>query len=86
MSIFLSYFLADFKTYNCIYFLESVKKRICYKKVGSPKILEAIGFNLPNHFNLNKNSKVDIVFNLREDNWNGNRRIQLRIIDLKISD
>jgi single-stranded-DNA-specific exonuclease len=52
---------------------------------GAPKILEAIGFNFPNHFNLVRGNKVDIAFNLEQDNWNGNQKIQLKMLDLKLA-
>jgi single-stranded-DNA-specific exonuclease len=52
---------------------------------GTPKILEAIGFNFSNHLNLTKGNKVDVVFNLEQDNWNGNQKIQLKMLDLKLS-
>lgn len=52
---------------------------------GTPKIFEAIGFNLTNGFShLKKGDKIDIVFTISEDNWNGNRKIQLKLIDIKI--
>lgn len=50
----------------------------------SPKIFEAIGFNLNEKFNhLKMGDKVNIVFNLQTDSWNGNKKIQLKLIDLK---
>ncbi|MFH0969108.1 MAG: single-stranded-DNA-specific exonuclease RecJ [Patescibacteria group bacterium] len=53
---------------------------------GTPKIFEAIGFNLTNGFSrLKTGDKIDIVFNISEDNWNGNKKIQLKIVDLKIN-
>ncbi len=52
---------------------------------GTPKIFESIGFNLTNGFShLQKGDKVDIVFNICEDEWNGNKKIQLKLIDIKI--
>ncbi len=52
----------------------------------SPKIFEAIGFGLNEKFNyLKAGNRVDAVFNLQLDNWNGNKKIQLKLIDLKIS-
>ncbi|MFA5777015.1 MAG: single-stranded-DNA-specific exonuclease RecJ [Parcubacteria group bacterium] len=52
---------------------------------GTPKIFEAIGFNLTNGFShLKKGDKIDTVFTICEDNWNGNKKIQLKLIDLKI--
>lgn len=51
----------------------------------TPKIFEAIGFNLSDKFkNIKQSDTVDIVFNLCQDEWNGNKKIQLRIVDLKI--
>jgi single-stranded-DNA-specific exonuclease len=51
---------------------------------GSPKIFDSIGFGLAEKFsNLNVNDNIDIVFSLAEDEWNGNKKIQLKILDLK---
>jgi single-stranded-DNA-specific exonuclease len=56
-------------------------------KQGSPKILESIGFGLGEKFpELQKNNTVDVVFNLQQDEWNGNKKMQLNLIDLKITD
>ena len=53
---------------------------------GSPKIFDAIGFGFGEKFpDLMPGSVVDIVFNLQEDEWNGNKKIQLKLIDLKTS-
>ncbi len=52
---------------------------------GTPKIFEAIGFNLTNGFShLKKGDKVDIIFTISEDKWNGNKKIQLKLTDIKI--
>jgi len=51
---------------------------------GSPKIFEAIGFRLGSKFpDLKEHDKIDIAFNLQEDEWNGNKKMQMRLIDLK---
>lgn len=53
---------------------------------NTPKIFEAIGFNLTNGFShLKRGDKIDVVFNISIDSWNGNKKIQLRLIDLKIN-
>jgi len=53
----------------------------------SPKIFDGIGFSLVNKFpNLKKNDKMDVVFTLSEDEWNGNKKIQLKLIDLRLID
>lgn len=52
---------------------------------GSPRIFEAIGFSVPEEFRrLKQGDKVDIAFNLGQDEWNGSKKLQLKIIDLKI--
>lgn len=53
---------------------------------GTPKIFEAIGFNMTNGFShLKIGDKADFVFTIYEDSWNGNRKIQLKLVDLKIN-
>jgi single-stranded-DNA-specific exonuclease len=53
---------------------------------GSPKIFEAIGFSLAERFSeLKIGDNIDIVANIREDEWNGNHKIQLILIDLRPS-
>lgn len=55
-------------------------------KDASPKIFDAIGFGLGDKFpNLKNGDSLDIVFNLQEDEWNGNKKIQLKLIDLRIN-
>lgn len=52
---------------------------------GTPKIFEAIGFNMTNGFShLQVGDKADFVFTIYEDNWNGNKKIQLKLIDLRL--
>ena len=54
---------------------------------GSPKIFDAIGFSLAEKFpNIKKDDKIDIAFNLEEDEWNASKKIQLKLIDLKIAE
>ncbi len=54
-------------------------------EAGSPKIFDAIGFSMAQKFpDLKKDDKIEIVFNLEEDEWNGNKKMQFRLIDLKI--
>lgn len=54
-------------------------------KEKSPKVFDAIGFGLGEKFsNLKNGDSIDIVFNLQEDEWNGNKKIQLKLVDLKL--
>jgi single-stranded-DNA-specific exonuclease len=49
-------------------------------------IMDGIGFGLAEKFNLlQPNVPLDVVFTLDENEWQGNKKIQLRVIDLKIS-
>lgn len=52
---------------------------------GGPKIFDSIGFGFGDRFpNIKKGDKIDIVFNLKEDSWNGSKKIQFNLIDLRI--
>ncbi len=45
---------------------------------------EAIGFNLLDQFSeLKIGDKIDLVYNLQVNNWNGNQNLQLKIVDLR---
>lgn len=51
---------------------------------GSPKIFDSIGFGFGAKFpDLKQDDIIDAVFNLCEDSWNGSKKIQLKLIDLK---
>jgi len=52
---------------------------------GSPKIFEAISFNgYEKYLKILQDDKIDIACNVQKDEWNGNKKIQLTLIDLKI--
>jgi single-stranded-DNA-specific exonuclease len=52
---------------------------------GSPKIFDAICFGRGEEFcEIKKGDKIDIACNLNQDEWNGNKKIQLKVVDLKI--
>ena len=64
----------------------STKKHLKFllKTSNNSSIWEAIAFSLASKFpNLTKGDKIDIAFNLQENEWNGQKKIQLNIIDLK---
>ncbi len=64
----------------------STKKHLKFllKTSNNSSIWEAIAFSLASKFpNLKKGDKIDIAFNLQENEWNGQKKIQLNIIDLK---
>ncbi len=58
--------------------------KLSLRSQTSPKIFESIGFGLgENLLDLKVGDAVDIVFNLQEDEWNGNKKMQLNLVDLK---
>ena len=75
-------------------FLEEVKmvgngskhlKMTVREENGSPKMFDAIAFGFGGKFSeLKKGNKVELVFNLEEDEWNGNKKIQMKVIDMKM--
>ncbi|MBX3240170.1 MAG: single-stranded-DNA-specific exonuclease RecJ [Chitinophagaceae bacterium] len=49
-------------------------------------VMHGIGFNLSEKFELLKNRQsIDIVFTIDENEWNGEKNLQLKVIDLAIS-
>ena len=49
-------------------------------------VFTGIGFKMADKFHLlEMKSPVDIVFKIDENEWNGNKTLQLRVIDLKLS-
>ena len=52
----------------------------------SAKTFSAIGFNLSKDIpDLKVNDKIDLVYKLDVNEWNGNRELQLKIIDISLS-
>ena len=49
-------------------------------------ILNGIGFSLANKYPLLENDQpIDVAFTLDENEWNGNRSLQIRVIDIRAS-
>jgi single-stranded-DNA-specific exonuclease len=52
---------------------------------GPPKIFEAISFNgYEKYLDVNEGKKIDVLCHIQEDEWNGNKKIQLVLLDFKI--
>ncbi len=52
----------------------------------SMRVFEAISFNGGEKFaSLKENDQIDILCNIQKDDWNGNSRIQLNVVDMRIS-
>ena len=49
--------------------------------------LNGIGFKMSDKFHLlQMNKPIDVVFKIDENEWNGNKTLQLRVIDLRLSE
>lgn len=47
-------------------------------------VISGIGFNMAQHFGMLQSGKpVDIAFTIDENEWNGEKRLQLKVIDLR---
>ena len=50
-------------------------------------VINGIGFNMADKFSLLQNgSPVDIVYTIDENEWNGNKTLQLKMIDVRSSE
>lgn len=50
-------------------------------------VVSGIGFNLAHKYNLLKNNKlIDVVYTIDENEWNGTKSIQLKVIDIAPSE
>ncbi len=50
-------------------------------------VLNGIGFNMSQKFYLlNMKKPLDVVFTIDENEWNGNKTIQLKVIDIRLSE
>jgi single-stranded-DNA-specific exonuclease len=55
-------------------------------QIGTPLLIDAIGFNFGDIIDeLHRNDIIDLVFRLEVNEWNGNRELQLNIVDIKSS-
>ncbi|HYJ38144.1 MAG TPA: DHHA1 domain-containing protein [Chitinophagaceae bacterium] len=49
-------------------------------------IFTGIGFNLSHKYHvLNEKKPIDVVFTLDENEWNGNKHLQMKVIDFRLS-
>ncbi len=75
-----------------IKFIGDDKKHIKLKissesQLGTPLIINAIGFNFGNIIDkIHRNDIIDLVFKLEVNEWNGNRELQLNIVDIASSE
>ncbi len=54
---------------------------IAYQENGS--VVEGIGFGLADKYDIVKNGPFDMVYNIEENEYNGNTRLQVRLVDVR---
>lgn len=79
--IFLARNVKDYKGFCCVV-KEKHLRFVIYQK--SSKTINGIGFNMAHKIDLIKtNPTFDILFHIEENNWNDQKSIQLKVIDIR---
>ncbi len=61
------------------------EQHIRFSVKQGPTVMHGIGFNLADKFSLLQSRQpVDIVFSIDENEWNGEKNLQLKVLDLRI--
>ena len=55
-------------------------------KIGDRNMFDAIGFGMAKSIKIPEGSKIDVVYTLDENIWNGKRNLQLKVKDLRLSE
>ena len=50
-------------------------------------ILNGVGFNMASKYSILKQEKpLDIIFTIDQNEWNGNKNLQLKLLDLRLAE
>ncbi|MBS1626744.1 MAG: single-stranded-DNA-specific exonuclease RecJ [Bacteroidetes bacterium] len=75
------------KVYNTGFSKIVKDQHIRFSLIQHNKTLNGIGFNMANKFDiLLMNKPIDVVFTLDLNEWNGEKNIQLKVVDFKLSE
>ena len=75
------------KVWNTGYSKIVKEEHIKFSLKQNNTVFTGIGFKMADKFHLlQMNKPVDIVFKIDENEWNGNKTLQLRLIDLRLSE
>ena len=75
------------KVWNTNYSKIVKEEHIKFSLKQNNTVLTGIGFKMADKFHLlQMNNPLDVVFKIDENEWNGNKTLQLRIIDLRLSE
>ena len=75
------------KVWNTGYSKIVKEEHIKFSLKQNNTVLIGIGFKMADKFHLlQMNKPIDVVFKIDENEWNGNKTLQLRVIDLRLSE
>ena len=75
------------KVWNTGYSKIVKEEHIKFSLKQNNTVLTGIGFKMVDKFHLLQiNKPLDVVFKIDENEWNGNKTLQLRVIDLRLSE
>ena len=75
------------KVWNTGYSKIVKEEHIKFSLKQNNTVFTGIGFKMSDKFHLlQMNKPIDVVFKIDENEWNGNKTMQLRVIDLRISE
>jgi len=75
------------KVWNTGYSKIVKEEHIKFSLKQNNTVFTGIGFKMADKFHLlQMNKPIDVVFKIDENEWNGNKTLQLRVIDLRLSD
>jgi len=75
------------KVWNTDYSKIVKEEHIKFSLKQNNTVLTGIGFKMADKFHLlQMNKPLDVVFKIDENEWNGNKTLQLRVIDLRLSE
>jgi single-stranded-DNA-specific exonuclease len=80
--IFMTRSLYDYQGSSAI--IKDIHLRIVAHQPGGA-IIEGIAFNLAHKYELVRNGPFDMVYNIEENEHNGNTRLQVKVIDIRIA-
>ena len=75
------------KVWNTGYSKIVKEEHIKFSLKQNSTVFTGIGFKMSDKFHLlQMNKPIDVVFKIDENEWNGNKTLQLRVIDLRLSE
>ena len=75
------------KAWNTSYSKIVKEEHIKFSLKQNGTVFTGIGFNMADKFHLlQMNKPLDVVFKIDENEWNGNKTLQLRVIDLRLNE